>query len=183
METKTFTLQMQENAEYIFERYKGLIYKIARDILDDSLLAEDCLQEVVLKLALLPGKLNTDEYEYPDAFVAIVARNQALDMLKKQKRELPTEENIVSELTLQRKGCQMDIYFVEANGYSKEVNDCLRQLEGKDIDIIILRQKYELPYKAIAKITNENESMIAQRFHRAKKKLKKILLESEREDF
>ena len=65
METKTFTLQMQENAEYIFERYKGLIYKIARDILDDSLLAEDCLQEVVLKLTLLPGKLNTDEYEYP----------------------------------------------------------------------------------------------------------------------
>lgn len=63
METKTFTLQMQENAEYIFERYKGLIYKIARDILDDSLLAEDCLQEVVLKLTLLPGKLNTDEYE------------------------------------------------------------------------------------------------------------------------
>ena len=62
METKTFTLQMQENAEYIFERYKGLIYKIARDILDDSLLAEDCLQEVVLKLTLLPGKLNTDEY-------------------------------------------------------------------------------------------------------------------------
>lgn len=65
METKTFTLQMQENAEYIFERYKGLIYKIARDILDDSLLAEDCLQEVVLKLALLPGKINTDEYEIP----------------------------------------------------------------------------------------------------------------------
>lgn len=110
METKTFTLQMQENAEYIFERYKGLIYKIARDILDDSLLAEDCLQEVVLKLALLPGKINTDEYEYPDAFVAIVARNQALDMLKKQKRELPTEDvELQNYQILQRSAKRIDI--------------------------------------------------------------------------
>ena len=117
METKTFTLQMQENAEYIFERYKGLIYKIARDILDDSLLAEDCLQEVVLKLALLPGKLNTDEYEYPDAFVAIVARNQALDMLKKQKRELPTEDVELQKLSNFATICKEDRYFVGIQNY------------------------------------------------------------------
>ena len=118
METKTFTLQMQKNAEYIFERYKGLIYKIARDILDDSLLAEDCLQEVVLKLALLPGKINTDEYEYPDAFVAIVARNQALDMLKKQKRELPTEDVELQKLSNFATICKEDRYFVEENGFT-----------------------------------------------------------------
>ena len=110
METKTFTLQMQENAEYIFERYKGLIYKIARDILDDSLLAEDCLQEVVLKLALLPGKLNTDEYEYPDAFVAIVARNQALDMLKSKSGNCRRKMlNFKNYQILQRSAKRIDI--------------------------------------------------------------------------
>ena len=182
METKTFTLQMQENAEYIFERYKGLIYKIARDILDDSLLAEDCLQEVVLKLTLLPGKLNTDEYEYPDAFVAIVARNQALDMLKKQKRELPTEDVELQKLSNFATICKEDRYFVEENGFTKEINDCLKQMTQKDRDAIILREVYVMPYFEIAQITNEKVNMVEQRFHRAKRKLKEMLLKYERED-
>ncbi|MCI5533372.1 MAG: sigma-70 family RNA polymerase sigma factor [Firmicutes bacterium] len=182
METKTFTLQMQENAEYIFERYKGLIYKIARDILDDSLLAEDCLQEVVLKLALLPGKLNTDEYEYPDAFVAIVARNQALDMLKKQKRELPTEDVELQKLSNFATICKEDRYFVEENGFTKEINDCLKQMTQKDRDAIILREVYVMPYFEIAQITNEKVNTVEQRFHRAKRKLKEMLLKYERED-
>ena len=138
--------------------------------------------EAILKLALLPGKLNTDEYEYPDAFVAIVARNQALDMLKKQKRELPTEDVELQKLSNFATICKEDRYFVEENGFTKEINDCLKQMTQKDRDAIILREVYVMPYFEIAQITNEKVNTVEQRFHRAKRKLKEMLLKYERED-
>lgn len=179
MEVKIFTAQMRTNAEEIFKEYKGLIYTIAREILADSALAEDCLQEVVMKLALLPDRLDSEKYQHPNAFVGIVARNEALTMLKRQKREMPTEDFAIIDLVSSRNGLRQDSYFVEANGFTKDVNDCLRQLKKKEVDVIILRETYALSYREIAKMTCENVNTVEQRFHRAKEKLRKLLLKEE----
>ncbi len=179
MKVKIFTAQMKKNAEEIFEQYKGLIYKIAKDVLADPSLAEDCLQEVVIKLAALPDRLDSEKYINPNAFVGIVAKNEALKMLKKHKREMPTEDYIMIDLVSSKADSLLDKYFIEANGFSKDVNDCLKQLKKKEVDVIILRETYALSYREIAKLTCENVNTVEQRFHRAKEKLRKLLLKNE----
>ena len=179
MKGKIFTWQMKKNAEKIFEEYKGLIYVIAKDILEDSSLAEDCLQEVVMKLAMLPDKLDSEKYQNPNAFVEIVTKNAALSMLKKKNREMPTEDFAIIDLVSNKNGCRQDIYFVEANGFSKDVNDCLKQLKKKEVDVIILRETYAMSYREIAEMTCENVNTVEQRFHRAKEKLRGLLLKHE----
>lgn len=179
MKVKTFTAQMQRDAEEIFREYKGLIYMIARDILKDSALAEDCLQEVVMKLAALPDRLKSEQYRNPNAFVSIVAKNHALQMLKKHKREMPTEDFKLVEIMQSRNECRTDKYFVEKNGFTKDVNDCLSKLKKKEVDVIILREAYSMSYREIAKITCENVNTVEQRFHRAKNKLRELMLRDE----
>ena len=71
---------------------------------------------------------------------------------------------------------------MEENGFTKEINDCLKQMTQKDRDAIILREVYVMPYFEIAQITNEKVNTVEQRFHSAKRKLKEMLLKYERED-
>ena len=179
MKGKIFTWQMKKNAEEIFEEYKGLIYKIAKEILEDSSLAEDCLQEVVMKLALLPDRLDSERYANPNAFVGIVTKNHALAMRKKHWREMPTEDFKIAELMHSRNECRADKYFVEENGFTRDVNDCLKKLKAKEVEVIVLRETYALSYREIAKLTCENVNTVEQRFHRAKEKLRKLLLKDE----
>lgn len=181
MNLEPFTPETCETLEEIFRKYKLLIWKIANDILGDSDLMEDCLQETMLNLVPVADKLHRHEYgDNEQAYVLTVARNQALDMLKKRKRETLADEML--EFIQDEVASGRDKYFVEANGYSKEVNDCLRTLSPKDLEVIMLRQVYNLSNIEIAEITHENSATVAQRYHRAKDRLRKVLEDSDKED-
>ena len=183
MNLEPFTPETCETLERIFEKYKLLIWKIANNILKDPDLMEDCLQETMLKLVSVADKLQRHEYgDNERAYILAVARNQAFDMLKKKKREIPADDDEMLGLILDGVTSGRDKYFMEANGYSKEVNDCLRSLSPKDLEVIMLRQTYNLSNIEIAKITHENSATVAQRYHRAKGRLRKALADSYKED-
>lgn len=183
MNLEPFTPETCETLEKIFEKYKLLIWKIANNILKDPDLMEDCLQETMLKLVSVADKLQRHEYgDNERAYILAVARNQAFDMLEKKKREIPADDDEMLGLILDGVTSGRDRYFMEANGYSKEVNDCLRSLSPKDLEVIMLRQTYNLSNIEIAKITHENSATVAQRYHRAKGRLRKALADSYKED-
>lgn len=183
MNLEPFTPETCETLEKIFEKYKLLIWKIANNILKDPDLMEDCLQETMLKLVSVADKLQRHEYgDNERAYILAVARNQAFDMLEKKKREIPADDDEMLGLILDGVTSGRDKYFMEANGYSKEVNDCLRSLSPKDLEVIMLRQTYNLSNIEIAKITHENSATVAQRYHRAKGRLRKALADSYKED-
>ena len=183
MNLEPFTPETCETLEKIFEKYKLLICKIANDILGDADLMEDCLQETMLNLVSVADKLRRHEYgKNEQAYILAVARNQALDMLKKKEKEMPADDDEMLGLILEGTTSGRDKYFMEANGYSKEVNDCLRSLSPKDLEVIMLRQTYNLSNIEIAKITHENSATVAQRYHRAKGRLRKALADSYKED-
>lgn len=183
MNLEPFTPETCETLEKIFEKYKLLIWKIANDILKDPDLMEDCLQETMLNLVSVADKLRRHEYGKNErAYILAVARNQAFDMLEKKKREIPADDDEMLGLILDGVTSGRDKYFMEANGYSKEVNDCLRSLSPKDLEVIMLRQTYNLSNIEIARITHENSATVAQRYHRAKGRLRKALVDSYKED-
>lgn len=92
MEIKKFTPGTKKEIEMIYEMYEGLIKKVTAPILCDDALTEDCLHEVILRLAAVPERLGELGSRRTKTFIIVVARNLALDMVKKKTREICVDE-------------------------------------------------------------------------------------------
>ena len=77
---KKFTTGMRRETEILYQMYGKAICAIAYKYLRDNELAEDCLQEVMLRLAAILERIG--EYGSPAVLRVIYAitRNQAIDI-------------------------------------------------------------------------------------------------------
>ena len=176
MKTEAFTPDMKKIAEEIFVEYGGLIYRVAFDILEDAWLAEDCVQEVVIRISQRIGGRDAINLRNPQSYVAVAARNEAIGTFRRRRAELPTSDDILAGLVHAAGTYHIDSYFRDEYGLSEETRKCMCALEKRDADIIFLREIYFLTYSEIARLCCERRNAIEQRFHRAKIKLKTLLL-------
>src|SRR5262245_25631974 len=73
----------------MYDRYSGIVYGVALRILGNATAAEDVLQEVFLQLWRNPQAFDANRGKLP-AWLAVIARNRAIDHLRKR----PLEDNI-----------------------------------------------------------------------------------------
>lgn len=73
----------------LYERYSSIVYGVALRVLRDTTAAEDVLQEVFLQLWRNPQAFNADRGRLAP-WLAVIARNRAIDALRKR----PPEEDI-----------------------------------------------------------------------------------------
>ena len=84
--------QRDESAiEEIFRRYSGAVYSVALRVLRDSGQAEDVLQEVFLQLWRDPAAFVRGRGSL-GGWLVVIARNRAIDMLRRRKPSDPVEE-------------------------------------------------------------------------------------------
>src|SRR5690349_6798635 len=74
----------QQAMAEIFDRYSRLVYSVALRVLSDSGHAEDVMQEVFLKVWREPQVFFQDRGRL-GAWLAVVARNRAIDSLRRRK--------------------------------------------------------------------------------------------------
>jgi RNA polymerase sigma-70 factor (ECF subfamily) len=79
----------------LYDRYSSLIYSVALRVLSDSGAAEDILQEVFMQLWRRPAAFDAARGSLP-AWLAVIARNRAIDAIRKRKPEANIEDVIVS---------------------------------------------------------------------------------------
>jgi RNA polymerase sigma-70 factor, ECF subfamily len=88
--------QRDENAmEEIFRRYSGPVYSVALRVLHDTGQAEDVLQEVFLQLLRNPTAFVQDRGSL-GAWLVVVARNRAIDLLRRRKPSDSVEDVILA---------------------------------------------------------------------------------------
>jgi RNA polymerase sigma-70 factor (ECF subfamily) len=75
----------------MYDRYSGIVYGVALRVLGDTAAAEDVLQEVFLQLWRRPQVFDADRGKLP-AWLAVIARNRAIDRLRRRPREENIEE-------------------------------------------------------------------------------------------
>jgi len=175
MEIKKFTPATKKEVEMIYEMYEGLIRKVAASVLCDETLIEDCLHDVILRLAAVLDRVGELGSKRTKTFIIVVTRNWAIDMVKKKSREICVDEEDESSEAFFDEGI-CDSYFIDENGFSPEMNAYMSHLKEKDRYLLILRYTYELPYESIARILGENKNALEQRVCRAKKKLEKMIM-------
>src|SRR5215471_5386889 len=73
----------------MYDRYSGIVYGVALRVLGNTTSAEDVLQEVFLQLWRNPGAFDAERGRLAP-WLAVIARNRAIDLLRKR----PMEEDI-----------------------------------------------------------------------------------------
>lgn len=82
----------------LFDRYSSLVYSIALRVLAEPAAAEDIMQEVFIQLWQNPHSLVVGSGSLA-GWLAVVARNRAVDALRRRKPSDPVEEVVLPART------------------------------------------------------------------------------------
>ena len=79
----------------LYDRYSGIVYSVALRVLGDTGAAEDVLQEVFMQLWRNPGLFDSSRGNLAP-WLAVIARNRAIDAIRKRRPETDIEDVVVS---------------------------------------------------------------------------------------
>jgi RNA polymerase sigma-70 factor (ECF subfamily) len=85
----------QDAMAQLYERYSPIVYAVARRVLGDASAAEDILQEVFMQFWRNPDVFDVTRGNLP-GWLAVIARNRAIDSLRKRRPESDISELAVS---------------------------------------------------------------------------------------
>ena len=79
----------------LYHRYSSMVYSVALRVLADTGAAEDILQEVFMQLWRSPSLFDSSRGNL-DAWLAVIARNRAIDGLRKRRPETDITDVVIS---------------------------------------------------------------------------------------
>jgi len=79
----------------LYDKYSSIVYSVALRVLGDTGVAEDVLQEVFMQLWRNPGVFDSSRGNLA-AWLSVIARNRAIDNLRKRRPETDIEGIVVS---------------------------------------------------------------------------------------
>lgn len=131
----------------LFDLYAGLVYSVALRVLRDAAQAEDVMQEIFFQVWEQPQSFVRSRGSL-GAWLAVIARNRAIDTLRRRKPSdsvdevaLPSSTNLASE--------------VERNSIMEKVRHVLNALPAEQRDSIELAYFQGLSHTEIAARTGD----------------------------
>ena len=85
----------QDAMAQLYDRYSPVVYAVALRVLGDTSAAEDVLQEIFMQLWRNPAAFDASRGNLAP-WLAVIARNRALDVLRKRKPQTEIDETTVS---------------------------------------------------------------------------------------
>jgi RNA polymerase sigma-70 factor (ECF subfamily) len=85
----------QEAMAQLYDRYSSVVYAVALRVLADAAAAEDILQDVFMQLWRNPGAFDASRGNLAP-WLAVIARNRAVDVLRKRRPQSEITETLVS---------------------------------------------------------------------------------------
>jgi RNA polymerase sigma-70 factor (ECF subfamily) len=79
----------------LYDHYSSVVYAVALRVLADTAAAEDVLQEVFMQLWRRPGSFDASRGRL-GPWLAVIARNRAIDLLRKRHPESDIDDVVVS---------------------------------------------------------------------------------------
>ena len=84
----------QDAMAQLYDRYSSVVYAVALRVLGDAAAAEDVLQEIFMQLWRNPGAFDASRGDLAP-WLAVIARNRAVDVLRKQRPQCELNETVV----------------------------------------------------------------------------------------
>jgi len=161
--------------DYLYEKYKKILWRKAFDILKDHGLAEDAVSEAFIRVYRHMPRFEDPDSPKTAAFLITVAKNVAINMYHKRNRTLPTdfsEFEQASDFNLEET--------VATNDEAGRAIALVGRLNEEMRSVFLLKYAHDLPHKEIGNILGITENNVTVRLHRAKKKLAELAKEVRR---
>lgn len=154
----------------LIKRNESKLFRFAKRLLNDVSLAEDAVQDMILKLW---KKRNTlDKYENLDTMVMVAMRNHCFDELKKTKRRRGHYEQKSAEK--KGKPIQPD-QIIEHKFMFDTIKTFVHQLPEKQRMVVQLRDIEQYEMDEMIKITGMNSQAIRTNLSRARKAIREFI--------
>ena len=144
----------KECLEKLYLMFKSSVFAVAYGITSDYHLSEDCVTETFVRLAQV--KRFSAKKGDGKGFILTIARNVALEFLRRYKRE--TEADYIIQSYGEAEKTVEDSIFI---------NQLLRHLNDKQRQVVVLKCCAELTFREIAKIMRSPETTVKSRYKKA----------------
>lgn len=149
----------------IYERTYRKIYFLVLPILKDKALAEDIMQDTYLKFL---EKLYDYNTKNSLAYILTIARNLAINMYNKRKKEYKYEDSDIDTFSFEE--------FIEYKVSNQEtIKEALSVLSETEKNIFLLHNVESLPHREIAVILNKPLGTVTWTYQQAIRKMRKKL--------
>lgn len=149
----------------VVDRHAAAVYRVARSIVHDPALADDVVQETMLK-AWRSSPVEPGE-EIPRAWLLKVARNTAISLLRSRREDLHGPDTLP-----EGPGGVSTTRTVEGRAQLDELFDMLQHLDEDARALIVLKEVDGLSYDEIASTLDLPLPTVKTRLFRARKALK-----------
>lgn len=162
-----------ESFENIYQSNKGIMYAHAYSILRDVPSAEDAVQDAFLALADHFEKTYQMDCNQIRGYLIIITRNASYRIYNKRKREISSDEPFETEFE------EVPDFTADCENQEtrKLVYNCIKELDSKYGDVIMLKYYCDMKEKDIASSLGLSLENVKVRLNRARNILKKKLKE------
>ena len=150
------------------DMHAAYIYRLALSIVHDPSLADDVVQETMIR-AWRWAPIGPDG-DMPRAWLARVARNAAIGILRRRREELYGSDAIP-----EKESSFTPARTVEGRAALDQLREALAALEEADRSLIVLREIEGMTYEEIAETMELPLSTVKTRLFRARQQLKRAL--------
>ncbi|MGG4440540.1 RNA polymerase sigma-70 factor [Brevibacillus fortis] len=153
--------------EALYEQYKGLMFRLAYQMLGSATDAEDVVQDVFVKAHDVPLAHMSE----PKAYLCKMTTNRCLDLLKsaRKKRELYTGPWLPEPISTPNSDSYDTVITKDLLSYAMLV--LLERLSPAERAVFVLREAFDFQYDEIAELVGKTEANCRKIVSRAKKKM------------
>ncbi len=165
--------------EILFEKYRGLMYGAAFEILQDKGMAEDAVIAAMERIIKNIDKI--DEIDSPQTrnFAVIICRNIAIDIYNRRKTEAAAEERYCEEMCAEE---NEPINIVLNKDSVERMTKAIKALDAAYRDVFLMKYAYKMSREEIAEACGISVEAVKKRLARAKKKIIELMGEEDKHE-
>ncbi|MCM1273399.1 MAG: sigma-70 family RNA polymerase sigma factor [Clostridium sp.] len=164
----------KDGLKMIYDAYGKLIYAVVKDIVRHSEDAEDITSEFFIKLIRVAGSFQKGAPH--KAWLVKIARNMAIDTIRKRKREIPVEQADMDDLDV-----GWDSSVENKTVLAEDMRTAMLALSYKERQIIDMKLLGGLKFREIATVTKLPMGTVTWLYNQGIKKLRRCLSGYEKE--
>ena len=172
----TFSDEREANKfEYLYKKYKNLLYFKAWEILHDEMAAEDAVSETMIRVYKNMEKIGDPDSPQSVSFLVTIAKNVSLTLAKKKSAApllLPENEDEDADEPADTFDLEEEVLAAIT-----EENLCvvIGRLDEEARNIFVMKYAYDLSHKEIAELLGMTENNVTVRLHRTRKRLAEMV--------
>lgn len=160
----------REKVKRLYIKYRGMLFQIANEILNNYELAEDAIHDTFIRVIDNLHKIDENNYHKTASYLAIICRNVSINIYN-SKTYLNNNPDVIDKLF-----DGMDPLDMVINDEAvRRLIDTIKTLPFQYSDILFLKYYHGLNYEEISKLLDINQATARKRVERAKNKLLSIL--------